>query len=99
MKKYLLRSFRELCQALEKSSPKCEQLIGIGIGGMWTPDDKKGNDDLVLSTYAGGYERVLISRKFGFRLIEVYTNANGSEVSLSSGTLDAVEAALNFYRE
>lgn len=68
-----------------------------GMGGMWTPDNIIDNGDLIYTTYASGYQHTLYSRKFKFELAENYTDANGVQVQLKLGTLDMVQAALDFY--
>lgn len=90
----LLRAYIDLKVACQKA---CTSRQPSGIGGTWTPDGEEDNGDLIHRTYAGGYVRTLFSRKFGFEIVEGYTNANGSEVHMGRGTESDVRAALDFY--
>ena len=91
----LLKSYAELKAALRRD---CQSRRPTGIGGMWTPDGEEDNGDLIHRTYAGGYEHTLFSRRFGFEIVEGYTNANGSQAHLSRGTPEAVASAMNHYQ-
>lgn len=57
-----------------------------GIGGMWTPDEQHESDVLIWRSYSGGYEHQLISPRFGFEIVEGYTNADGTTARLTRGT-------------
>jgi hypothetical protein len=87
----LLDAYNQLLGFLRKS---CQTTQPVG---MWTPDNKEDNGDLVHYTYAGGYQHTLRSRTFGFEITESYTQAKGSEATLSRGTPSMVQDALNHY--
>ena len=91
----LLKAYTKLTAALRT---ECQHRRPKGIGGLWTPDGEEDNGDLIHRTYAGGYEHTLMSRKFDFVIVESYTDANGSQTRLSRGTLEAVQAAVDYYQ-
>jgi len=88
----LKTAFNHFRQILEKTA---DISIPKGIGGMWTPDAKETNGDLIRFTYAGGYEQHIFSNKFNFAIIN--TEGMDGEVITLHGKEEDVEACLEFY--
>lgn len=61
-----------------------------GLGGSWTAEERRGNDQLRYALYSGGYEETLDSRQHGFRLHSGFTHARGEFVEITEGTFQDV---------
>lgn len=85
-------AFQKLRKVLAETG---DTSIPKGIGGMWTPDAKETNGDLIRFSYAGGFEQHLFSNKFDFALINT-EGLDGEVVTLHGKEAD-VEACLEFY--
>lgn len=65
-----------------------------GFGGVWTPEERRGNEVLSFMASDGGYNQHIISRTFGFEIHNGYTISRGNFCDLKSGTEDNVRACL-----
>ena len=86
----ILAAYNTLAEIARKTPEKPAH----GIGGMWTPDEQHESDVLIWRAYAAGYEHQLISPRFGFEIVEGYTNAEGTTARLTRGTPADVEKCL-----
>lgn len=81
-------TFVDYCQHLENTARP-------GCGGMWTAENKKGDEVVVHQTYDGGYTGVVRSPKYGFAISFAYTYAQGNSYTLQTGTEKSVLECLS----
>lgn len=70
-----------------------------GLGGSWTPETLKGDDRIRLSVFDGGYNAVLYSKEYNFRLTRSCSDKGGACIELEMGRLDNVLSCLESFAE
>lgn len=82
--------FKSLKKMVKENS---EDESNPGFGGMFTAEEKKSFNDIQFTMHDGGYNQVLQSTVFEFKIEESYTYQDGTTFNFYNGSVKDLKEA------